>query len=116
MGDIERISHRQQYFTYYDSPVDGSIFKASLVVSPNVRGVASLFTVRACRALGEGKLADAQQDILTRYRLADLLLQGYSLVEVSVGMGIHLATNHLATQWLSHPDICLLYTSDAADE
>ena len=107
MGDIERISHRQQYFTYYDSPVDGSVFRALLVVSPNVRGVASLFTVRACRAIGEGKLADAQQDILTNYRLGDLLLQGYSPVEVSVGMRIHSATNHLATQWLSHPDITL---------
>ncbi len=59
-----------------------------LPVAQNLRELGRLLTARAMLAIEEGRIDDAQQDLLSCHRLASLLGQQSTIIEVSVGYSI----------------------------
>ena len=107
LEDIERISHRQQFFQFaFRGEGIGIGYDFSLVTA--VRRLQYLYTAQVTRALGEGNLAEAQTGIFTLLRIAALLIDADSETEFFVGSIINELACRLAVQWLSHPGLASL--------
>ena len=74
LEDIERISHRPHYFQFVFSE-DGTVEAAQLPLVSAVRQLTYVYSAQVNRALGEGKLAEAQKGIFTLLRIAALLIE-----------------------------------------
>ncbi|HSG68982.1 MAG TPA: hypothetical protein VLA12_01130 [Planctomycetaceae bacterium] len=82
-------SRREKYYSPVVTINEGDPLIATLL--PNVqmyRSFARLLQARAMLALGEGRVEDARQDLLTMHRLARHTAQGPTLIEMLVGVAI----------------------------
>ena len=111
LEDIERISHRPHYFQFVFSE-DGTVEAAQLPLVSAVRQLTYVYSAQVNRALGEGKLAEAQKGIFTLLRIAALLIDGGQDNEILVGCFINEQACRLALQWLSHLEITSLSLDD----
>ena len=82
-------SKRERYYSPVLAVNEGDPLIATLL--PNIqlyRSFARLLQARAMFALGEGRVEDARQDLLTMHRLARHTSQGPTLIEMLVGVAI----------------------------
>ena len=104
LEEIQSLCQRDQFRAAYYSP-KGRMITVHLATCLVARQLADIYLPRVNRALGEARLDDAQQDILTLFRLSQLLAQGYFAVEALTAYHIHTMACQGATQWLSHPQL-----------
>lgn len=67
---------------------DGILIAALMPLQQETRSIARALSCRAMLAVQEGRIADAQQDLLSCHRLGRHVAQGFSLIEALVGYAI----------------------------
>ncbi len=83
----------------------GMLIGALLSSVQQSREIASALTARAMLRVGEGKLAEAWQDLLAVHRLARLLGRGATLIESLVSIAIHQIASDATLSFLEHADL-----------
>jgi len=116
-------TRREKYFsplavTDGETAVAGTLISALLPSVQQARSFARVLTARAMWHTGEGRYAEAWQDLLTAHRLGRLIGQGPTLIEALVGIAINniVAESDLAFVERSRPDARLArkYLADLA--
>ena len=96
-------SKRQRYYSPSPTMLDSSkdMLIASLLPSVQmIRGTARALPVRAMRHLGEGRTAEAWQDLLACHRIARLTSENFSLVGQLVAIAIDGVACNVTTPFL----------------
>ena len=101
-------SKRPRYYSPSPTMLDSSkdMLLASLLPSVQmIRGVARALPVRAMRHLGEGRTAEAWQDLLACHRVARLTSENFSLVGQLVALAIDGIACNGTTTFLHHANL-----------
>ena len=101
-------SKRPRYYSPSPNMLDGS--KDMLLASPlpsvqMIRGTARALPVRAMWHLGEGRTAEAWQDLLACHRIARLTSENFSLVGQLVALAIDGVTCNVTVPFLHHANL-----------
>lgn len=111
LEEIQSLCQRDQFCAAYYSP-KGRMITVHFATCTTARQIADAYLPRVYHALGEARLDDAQQDLLTLFRLSQLLAQGYFAVEALTAYHIHSLACQATTQWLSHPQLAAAQLSE----
>lgn len=111
LEELQSLCQRDQFFAAYYSS-NGHMITLQFAPCTRASEIANVYLARMYHALGEARLDDAQQDLLTLFRLSQLLAQGYFAVEALTAYRIHSMACQGATQWLSYPQLTAAQLSE----
>lgn len=93
------------YYPFVSRPRDNApklLIGALLPLVQKVRELAAMLCIRAMQRCGEGKSAEALDDVMAVQRLGRLMARGASLIEMLVGIAIDALSRNTALAVLEH--------------
>lgn len=100
---VERACRRSHTYSPLVSSGEGSSLVYVLLAHvQRSRDICRMLICRSMLRMGEGDTEAAWQDLLTSYRLAGQVEQGYSLIERLVGIAIRSMTASAVATWMNH--------------